>query len=141
MNKRLALLMRESQSWNTQFSQFQVFSDKLNSEAHNLRTKLDKEKREAKRLNQVIVQSKQANDDLSAKLQAAEQARTEAATQLAQLDQMEAELEKQVSGVSLGRTTELMPCRASARSSPDSYAKPARRQQRRRPIGDNRPSS
>lgn len=95
MNKRLALLMQESQSWNSQFTQFQGFTEKLSSEATDLRTKLERERREAKRLSGVISESRQAQEQLSKKLSRAEEAHKEAVEELERIDEFRRELQEQ----------------------------------------------
>lgn len=95
MNKRLALLMQESQSWNSQFTQFQGFTEKLSSEAIDLRTKLEKERREAKRLSGVISESKHAQEELSKRLLNAEEAHKEALEELEKIDIFRNELQEQ----------------------------------------------
>lgn len=95
MNKRLALLMQESQSWNSQFTQFQGFTEKLSTEASDLRTKLEKERREAKRLSSVVHESKQVQEDLSKKLQQAEEAHKEAIEELERIEIFKKELQEQ----------------------------------------------
>ena len=95
MNKRLALLMQESQSWDSQFTQFQGFTEKLSSEAMDLRTKLEKERREAKRLSGVVSESKTAQEELKTKLQKAEEAHKEALEELERIEEFRKELQEQ----------------------------------------------
>lgn len=96
MNRRLALLMQESQSWNAQFSQFELFADKLNTESRDLRIKLDKQRKDAKRLTAAISESREQNDYLQGRLSKAEQGREEAAAELERIDEISKELQEQV---------------------------------------------
>lgn len=87
--------MQESQNWNSQFNQFQGFTEKLNTEAIELKTKLEKERREAKRLSNVVHESKQAQEELSRKLQQAEESHNEAMKELKEIEEIKKELQDQ----------------------------------------------
>ncbi|KAL7412592.1 hypothetical protein BDY24DRAFT_442136 [Mrakia frigida] len=75
LSRRLAFLVHETDVWKERFTQFEELTEKLGTEANDLKSRIEKEKRESRRLSSVVGEKEKEKENLRAKLRETEEAR------------------------------------------------------------------
>jgi len=66
ISRRLAFLVHETDVWKERFTQFEELTEKLGTEASDLKARIEKEKRESKRLSSVVGEKEKEKENLRA---------------------------------------------------------------------------
>jgi nicotinamide N-methyltransferase len=66
LSRRLAFLVHETDVWKERFTEFETLTEKLGSEASELKTRIEKEKRESRRLSTVVGEKEKEKENLKA---------------------------------------------------------------------------